>query len=236
MDRRELIDALERLAALRDQGVLSEDEFAKQRDLLLSEGRRWPAPAPPPPTTPPGSGPGSDSDSDLGSGSRSLALSRGQWILLAIAVLVPIGLVIKALGDGSDSDSSRPFETAETSGVTDAAPITPYTYVTPATDVATSPPATATPPTESGDNPFGGDSPEDSLMPDVVCMDLQQAQNEIQDHGVFFSRSEDATGEGRRQIIDSNWIVVGQTPAAGTPIGERDAVLSVVKDDEPNSC
>ena len=66
-------------------------------------------------------------------------------------------------------------------------------------------------------------------MPDVLCMTLQEAQDEIQDHGVFFSRSEDATGQDRMQLMDSNWIVVGQTPVAGTPIGEGDAVLSVVK-------
>jgi hypothetical protein len=85
-------------------------------------------------------------------------------------------------------------------------------------------------------NPLGGDDPEDQLMPDVVCMDLQAAQDEIQDHGVFFSKSVDATGEGRRQIFDRNWIVVEQSPAAGQPIGENEAVLSVVKDDEPSNC
>jgi len=78
-------------------------------------------------------------------------------------------------------------------------------------------------------NPFGGDSPEDRLMPDVVCMNLQAAQNEIQDQGVFFSRSEDATGASRSQILDRNWVVVRQTPAAGQPIGEFEAVLYVVK-------
>jgi len=77
---------------------------------------------------------------------------------------------------------------------------------------------------------------EEGLMPNVVCMDLQQAQNTIRAAGVFFSRSEDATGEGRMQVMDRNWIVVAQTPAPGTPIGEGEAVLSVVKDDEPNDC
>jgi hypothetical protein len=85
-------------------------------------------------------------------------------------------------------------------------------------------------------NPLGGDDPENQLMPDVVCMDLQEAQDEIQDHGVFFSKSVDATGEDRRQILDRNWIVVAQSPAAGEPIGENEAVLSVVKDDEPSDC
>lgn len=89
---------------------------------------------------------------------------------------------------------------------------------------------------DEGSNPFGGQAPEDKLMPDVVCMDLQAAQNEIQDHGVFFSRSEDASGQGRRQLWDRNWIVVDQKPAPGEPIGEGDALLFVVKDGEPNNC
>ena len=85
-------------------------------------------------------------------------------------------------------------------------------------------------------NPLGGDDPEDKLMPDVVCFGLQDAQDEIQDRGVFFSKSVDATGDGRRQLFDRNWIVVSQTPSPGTPIGENEAVLSVVKKDEPNDC
>ncbi|WP_262365900.1 PASTA domain-containing protein [Gordonia sp. OPL2] len=73
-------------------------------------------------------------------------------------------------------------------------------------------------------------------MPDVVCMNLQAAQNRIQDAGVFFSRSTDASGQGRSQILDSNWIVVAQTPDPGTPITEGDAVLSAVKIGEPSPC
>ena len=73
-------------------------------------------------------------------------------------------------------------------------------------------------------------------MPDVMCRNLQEAQDTIQRAGVFFSRSEDATGADRNQVIDSNWLVVGQTPAPGSPIGEGDAVLSVVKYGEANPC
>lgn len=73
-------------------------------------------------------------------------------------------------------------------------------------------------------------------MPDVVCFDLQEAQDEIQDRGVFFSRSEDASGDGRRQLWDRNWVVVDQDPAPGIPIGERDAVLYVLKDNEDHGC
>lgn len=73
-------------------------------------------------------------------------------------------------------------------------------------------------------------------MPAVVCKNLQAAQDTIQTAGVFYSRSKDATGTGRKQILDRNWIVVAQTPEPGIPIREGDAVLSVVKVTEPNPC
>jgi len=75
-----------------------------------------------------------------------------------------------------------------------------------------------------------------SVMPDVVCQNLQDAQDEIQRAGVFFSRSDDASGQARSQVIDRNWVVVAQTPAAGESVGKMEAILSVVKTDEPNNC
>jgi hypothetical protein len=75
-----------------------------------------------------------------------------------------------------------------------------------------------------------------AIMPDVVCMDLQTAQDTIQGAGAFFSRSHDATGRERMQVLDSNWQVVAQTPAPGTPIGELEAVLDVVKFGELSPC
>lgn len=97
----------------------------------------------------------------------------------------------------------------------------------------TAPPTTTQPPTTA---PPTTAAPA-ALMPDVVCMNLQDAQDHIQSEtGVFLSLSEDASGAGRSQMIDSNWIVVAQRPSPGTPIGEGDAVLSAVKLDEPNPC
>ena len=43
-------------------------------------------------------------------------------------------------------------------------------------------------------------------------------------------------GQARAQVIDRNWVVVAQTPAAGESVGEMEAILSVVKTDEPNNC
>jgi hypothetical protein len=124
---------------------------------------------------------------------------------------------------------------AETAPTTAPAPIAPPSTPAPLPPLTTAAPE-MTP--ETGLNPLGGNAPEDALMPSVLCMNLQEAQDEIQDHGVFLSRSEDATGEGRMQINDSNWQVVAQMPEPGQPIGEGDAVLFVVKYDDnyPNPC
>jgi len=73
-------------------------------------------------------------------------------------------------------------------------------------------------------------------MPSVVCMNLQDAQDLIQTAGVFLSLSHDATGQGRRQVNDSNWVVVAQNIPPGTPFGEGEADLAVVKDGEPGTC
>ncbi len=73
-------------------------------------------------------------------------------------------------------------------------------------------------------------------MPDVVCRNLQDAQNEIQRSGVLLSFSEDATGAGRNQVVDSNWLVVRQTPAPGAPIAEGEPLLYAVKYGEANPC
>ena len=73
-------------------------------------------------------------------------------------------------------------------------------------------------------------------MPDVVCLDLQLAQDTTQAAGVFMSWSRDATGAGRAQLWDRNWTVVAQHPAPGAPVEEGTAILDVVRDDEPSPC
>ena len=70
------------------------------------------------------------------------------------------------------------------------------------------------------------------LMPKVLCLTLQDAQDLIQDQGVYYSRSEDALGENRNQVYDANWIVIEQNIAPGQPINEGDVLLKVLKRDE----
>ncbi len=154
-------------------------------------------------------------------------ISLKGWIVIAIVVMIPIGLIMKAFGHESTASEPAPAARSGASAASAADVNVPTNE---------SPEANAAIPSNTGANPFGGDAPEDSLMPDLICMNLQDAQNEIQDHGVFFSGSVDATGQGRHQIIDSNWVVVGQSPSAGSPIGEGDAELSVVKYGETTLC
>lgn len=167
--------------------------------------------------------------------------------VLAVAVAaIGVGLLAAAIATNDDDAALPPRSTAgptsavstttiTTRSTTTEAPITVDSQSTTSSLAPSSSVTTTTePPPER--NLLGGDSPEDRLMPDVVCFDLQDAQDEVQDHGVFFSRSEDASGDGRRQLWDRNWVVVDQDPAPGTPIGEGDAVFFVLKDDEDHGC
>lgn len=158
---------------------------------------------------------------------------RWSWALWGIATVVTLGVL--AFG-GHESKRSA------ASTLTSTIDVEPAVFTTPPPEtfkvvVTDAPPSTTVAGTDAGGlNPLGGNQPEDKLMPDVVCMNLQAAQDLIQDHGVFYSKSKDASGKGRRQIWDRNWTVVRQDPAAGQPIGEGDALLYVVKKGEPSDC
>lgn len=136
---------------------------------------------------------------------------------LCVCVIMAAAAVLAACG------SPEP-DTESYTAVASAVPvrITTVTLTAPAPQSAAAPPV--------------ADNATRVPMPSVVCMNLQAAQDLIQTAGVFYSRSEDATGRGRSQVVDRNWVVVSQRPAPGTPIGEGDAVLSVVKVGEPTDC
>lgn len=69
------------------------------------------------------------------------------------------------------------------------------------------------------------------VMPRLVGLDLQSAQNRVQDQGLAWSRSHDLAGS-RAQIVDSNWLVCTQNIAPGTAVSttaEGSIDLGVVK-------
>lgn len=73
-------------------------------------------------------------------------------------------------------------------------------------------------------------------MPNELGKNLQDAQDDVQaasGNPLFFTRSSDATGAGRHQILDRDWKVCAQNVPAGTSVSdEADIVFSVVKLDE----
>ena len=71
-------------------------------------------------------------------------------------------------------------------------------------------------------------------LPNVVCKDLQAAQDTLQAAGFYNLGSEDGTGQGRAQLIDRNWVVVAQSARAGSaPSPTTRIVLTAVKYGEP---
>jgi len=161
-----------------------------------------------------------------------VAKSRKKWLYIGGGVLA-LAAVGAAL---TNSDKDDPAADAATATVvsTEAPAVEDEPVVTDAPVQASEVPTPTTEePVPTTEAPAAADVP--ALMPDVMCMNLQDAQDLIQESGVFFSGSEDATGAGRHQVLDSNWFVVDQTPAPGSEIGEFDAELSVLKYDDPEA-
>jgi hypothetical protein len=74
------------------------------------------------------------------------------------------------------------------------------------------------------------------VIPDVVCMDLQLAQDKAQAAGFYRLESQDASGQRRRQGDDQGWVVVSQTPAPGTrPTRSPRIVLQVLAYGDPGA-
>ncbi|HEV8626938.1 MAG TPA: PASTA domain-containing protein [Acidimicrobiia bacterium] len=80
-------------------------------------------------------------------------------------------------------------------------------------------PAAAAAPAQCGapDEAPGFETPaQRRVIPDVVCMDLQLAQDKAQAAEIYRVTAQDASGQHRRQVADQDWVVVSQTPPAGT--------------------
>ena len=76
--------------------------------------------------------------------------------------------------------------------------------------------------------------PTKGVVPKVVCLDLQAAQEALRAAGFFYLTSSDATGQGRQQVIDRNWVVVAQSAAPGSSPDQTTKIdLSTVKLGEP---
>lgn len=74
------------------------------------------------------------------------------------------------------------------------------------------------------------------VVPNVVCANLQDAQDALRHSGFFVLTSKDGTGRGRLVILDRDWVVTAQSVAAGSkPSVTTHIELTVVKYGEPTN-
>lgn len=87
----------------------------------------------------------------------------------------------------------------------------------PAEAAVTPPPPASTPPAAPPPPPAASAK---ITVPNVVGKNHQLAQDTMQAAGLYALAEEDATGQGRALLFDRNWVVVSQSPKAGTKVSE----------------
>ena len=87
-----------------------------------------------------------------------------------------------------------------------------------ATTTTTAPPTTTTATTASTVTSPTTAAAAKITVPNVVGKDLQFAQDTMQAAGLYNLTSHDSTGQARLQVLDRNWVVTDQTPAAGSSV------------------
>jgi PASTA domain-containing protein len=93
-------------------------------------------------------------------------------------------------------------------GASTAAPVVTVTATQPAPKETTKPAA------KKDKEPAA----ERKALPNVVGLNLQAGQDTMQAAGFYLLNDKDATGQGRFQVSDRNWVVTKQTPAAGRKV------------------
>jgi hypothetical protein len=105
-----------------------------------------------------------------------------------------------------------------------AGPVTACTVTTEGgSPSSTKPPAVTI--TVPGAKPSPRPSGTTAVLPNVVGMNHQTAQDTMQAHGFWRLREEDATGQHRLLILDRNWVVVSQQPRGGSRVPLDTSVL-----------
>lgn len=128
--------------------------------------------------------------------------------LTSITILVAAALATAGCGGGASEDDIQQAVAAALASQQNSTPA-----VEPTAE-AVSPSAIAVVPSPL---PSAAEETVDFVMPNLVSANLQDAQNEMQRLGVFFTISHDMTGN-RNQLLDANWQVCEQTPAAGVAV------------------
>jgi hypothetical protein len=88
-----------------------------------------------------------------------------------------------------------------------------------------SPTVSVAPPTAQPTPSVTASAPKQAVVPNVVGVNHQLAQDTMQAAGFYFLTEEDATGQGRLLVNDRNWVVVSQDPAAGSTVPTDTKIL-----------
>lgn len=78
----------------------------------------------------------------------------------------------------------------------------------------------STPEAPAETEPAPKPKPRKITVPNVVGMNHQKAQDTMQAKGLYTLQEEDCEGLDRFLVLDSNWVVVRQTPKAGTRVSK----------------
>lgn len=183
-------------------------------DITSGESRS----APSPPTTGSARAHGQPSAAGASPGSATDSLSsnnRGAIIAASVVVLLLAIVGIGIVADGDDDPVATSTSTSPT-------PIS--------SDVTTPSPSRAGGSGGQQNTNNGSGGGQGTVMPDLIGDNLQGAQDKLQSLGSYFLDQEDASGQGRIQILDSGWVVCRQKPLPGQPLRPSTlVVLSSVK-------
>jgi hypothetical protein len=148
---------------------------------------------------------------------------RGRNVLLV--VLIAVGLVAAfMLGARTNGDTAAIDQLPSDSSPVEPSPVEPSPIESSTAD---------TPDFGSGEPSNQASEPATPMMPSVVGMVLQDAQDLVQSQGSYLMDQVDASGAGRIQFFDNNWKVCSQEPSAGSPLSTIDIVtLRSVKLDQ----
>ncbi|MFF8974282.1 PASTA domain-containing protein [Streptomyces sp. NPDC014995] len=144
--------------------------------------------------------------------------------ILALFVVISVIGAIAGSGDtGGDKDASASVSSSggsDDKGISAAGSSSPTPTPTP----------TPTPVPEKGTTK--SDDADKASLPDMKGKGLQSAQDQAQAAGFYNLTSHDALGRGRMQVLDRNWKVCFQTPAAGTRSTDVEVDFGTVKLEE----
>ncbi|MCZ9352976.1 hypothetical protein NGM36_24935 [Streptomyces mutabilis] len=141
--------------------------------------------------------------------------------IIAAALAAAATLALTACEGTEDTSSSKPDTATEASNSPAKQEETPAEAAETDTDT-----------TESDTDTGAADTAETGTLPDLVGQDLQAAQDAAQAAGFYALDDQDASGQGRLQVMDRNWTVCSQEPAAGTHPTDTPVTLFAVKDTE----